>query len=30
MARTRRRDVVVGVARVGIRTKDLAKRLQRG
>jgi uncharacterized membrane-anchored protein len=30
MARARRRDVVVGVARVGIRTKDLAKRLQRG
>jgi uncharacterized membrane-anchored protein len=31
MARSsRRRDVVVGVARVGIRTKDLAKRLQRG
>jgi uncharacterized membrane-anchored protein len=26
----RRRDVVVGVARVGTRTKDLAKRLQRG
>jgi uncharacterized membrane-anchored protein len=31
MARTRRRpQVVVGVARVGVRTKDLAKRLQRG
>jgi uncharacterized membrane-anchored protein len=30
MARARRRDVVVGVARVGVRTKDLAKRLQRG
>jgi uncharacterized membrane-anchored protein len=32
MARTRtgRRDVVVGVARVGTRTKDLAKRIQRG
>src|SRR5476649_1372234 len=30
MARRRHRDVVVGVARVGVRTKDLAKRLQRG
>ena len=30
MVRCRHRDAVVGVARVGIRTKDLAKRLQRG
>jgi uncharacterized membrane-anchored protein len=30
MARRRRSDVVVGVARVGVRTKDLAKRLERG
>jgi uncharacterized membrane-anchored protein len=30
MGRRRHRDVVVGIARVGIRTKDLAKRLERG
>jgi uncharacterized membrane-anchored protein len=30
MARGPRRDVVVGIARVGLRTKDLAKRLERG
>jgi len=30
MARRRRPEVVVGVARVGFRTKDLAKRLDRG
>jgi uncharacterized membrane-anchored protein len=30
MARRRQRSVVVGVARVGLRTKDLAKRIERG
>jgi uncharacterized membrane-anchored protein len=30
MARSARSDVVVGVARVGLRTKDLAKRLEAG
>jgi len=30
LLRRRKRDVVVGIARVGYRTKDLAKRLERG